>query len=135
MKNHGIILFDGVCNLCNGSVNFIIDRDKKHYFKFAALQSEAGKRYLKANQLPDSEFQTIVLIEDQKCYTRSSAALRIARRMDGAWPLLYGFIIFPPFIRNAIYNFIANNRYQWFGKSETCRIPTPELKSLFLDDK
>lgn len=132
MKNHGIILFDGVCNLCNGSINFIIDRDKNRYFKFAALQSDAGNRYLKEYNLPDSVFQTIVLVENEKYYTRSTAALRIVRKMDGAWPLLYGFIIIPPFIRNFLYNLIAKNRYRWFGKSETCRIPTPELESLFL---
>ena len=134
MENNGIILFDGVCNLCNGSVNFIIDRDKNHYFKFSAQQSAAGNRFLNEYQLPDSILQTIVLIEDEKYYTRSTAALRIARKLDGAWPLMYGFIIIPQFIRNAIYNVIANNRYKWFGKSETCRIPTPELKSLFLED-
>jgi predicted DCC family thiol-disulfide oxidoreductase YuxK len=129
----GIILFDGVCNLCNASINFVIDRDKQRYFRYAALQSDSGTSYLKKFEMPSDVFNSIVLVEGEKYYTRSTAALRIAKKMDGLWPLLYVFIIIPPFIRNAVYDFIAKNRYKWFGKEEFCRIPTPELKSLFLD--
>lgn len=129
----GIILFDGVCNLCNASINFVIDRDKQKYFRYAALQSNTGETYLKKFEMSADVFNSIVLVEGDKFYTRSTAALRIAKKMDGAWPILYAFIIIPPFIRNAVYDYIAKNRYKWFGKEETCRIPTPELKSLFLD--
>jgi predicted DCC family thiol-disulfide oxidoreductase YuxK len=131
--SQGIILFDGVCNLCNASINFVIDRDKNRYFRYSALQSESGATFLEKFQMPTSVFNSIILIEGEKYYTRSTAALRIARKMDGLWPLMYGFIIIPPFIRNFVYDFIAKNRYKWFGKEETCRIPTPELKSLFLE--
>lgn len=132
-KSCGIILFDGVCNLCNASIHFVIDRDKQKYFRYASLQSNTGETYLKKFGMPANVFNSIVLVEGDKFYTRSTAALRIAKKMDGAWPILYAFIIIPPFIRNAVYDYIAKNRYKWFGKEETCRIPTPELKSLFLD--
>lgn len=131
--SQGIILFDGVCNLCNASINFVIDRDKNRYFRYSALQSESGATFLEKFQMPTRVFSSIILVEGDKYYTRSTAALRIARKMDGLWPLMYGFIIIPPFIRNFVYDIIARNRYKWFGKEETCRIPTPELKSLFLE--
>jgi predicted DCC family thiol-disulfide oxidoreductase YuxK len=131
--SNGIILFDGVCNLCNASINYVIDRDKQKYFRYAALQSKSGETYLNKFNMPADVFNTIVLVEGDKFYTRSTAALRIAKKMDGAWPLLYTFIIIPTFIRNVVYDFVAKNRYKWFGREETCRIPTPELKSLFLD--
>src|SRR5690554_1004852 len=109
MSQNGIILFDGVCNLCNNSVNFIIDRDKNRYFRYAALQSGAGNQYLNKFQMPDSVFQTIVLIEDHQFYTKSTAALRITRKLGGLWPLMYIFIIIPPFIRNLVYDYVATN--------------------------
>jgi predicted DCC family thiol-disulfide oxidoreductase YuxK len=108
-KRYKIILFDGVCNLCNSSVTLVIKRDKKNIFKFAALQSEIGKHYEK-----------------------STAALKIARHLSGGYPLLYGFMIVPNFIRNWVYDYIAKNRYKWYGKRESCMIPTPELKEKFL---
>ncbi len=127
-----VILFDGVCNLCNGAINFLIDRDKDGIYKFAPLQSEYGQRYLTENGLPLDEFDSIVLLEDGHTYSKSTAALRIAKHLSGAWPLLYGFIILPRFVRDAVYDFIANNRYKFFGKQDQCRVPTPELQAKFL---
>jgi predicted DCC family thiol-disulfide oxidoreductase YuxK len=129
---HPVIFFDGVCNLCNAGVNFIIDRDKNRMFRFAALQSETGSALLRRHNMDENSYDTFILDEGDTCYTRSDAALRIARRMNGAWPLLYGFIIIPRFLRDAVYRYIAGNRYRWFGRSEQCRVPKPELKELFL---
>jgi predicted DCC family thiol-disulfide oxidoreductase YuxK len=128
-----IVLFDGVCNFCNASVNFVIDRDPEKRIRFAPLQSEVGQRLLKKFNLSPTALDTLILVEGEKCYTRSTAALRIAKRLKGLWPLLYLFILIPPFIRDAVYDFIARNRYKWFGKTEACRVPTPELKERFLE--
>jgi len=128
-----IILFDGVCNLCNSSVQFIIKRDKKNQFLFASLQGRTGQEYLRKFNLPADTFNSFLLVEDDHYYTRSTSALRIARSLSGGWPLLYAFIIVPRFIRDAVYNLIAQNRYKWFGKQETCWVPTPDLKKKFLD--
>ena len=130
--SHGIVLFDGVCNFCNSSVNFLIDRDPEAYFRFGALQSEEGLAVLKDLDLPADYFDSIVLIEGGEVYVASDAVLRITRSMPGAWPLMWGFRIVPRFLRDAVYNWIARNRYSWFGKRETCRIPTPEYKARFL---
>lgn len=132
MKNP-IILFDGVCNLCNGAVQFIIERDKKQTFRFASLQSEVGQKYMRQAGLSADKIDTILLVENDKIHDKSTAALRIAKRLDGLWSLMFGFIIVPPFIRNAAYDFIARNRYKWFGKKDSCWMPTPDLKKLFLD--
>jgi predicted DCC family thiol-disulfide oxidoreductase YuxK len=131
------ILFDGVCNFCNASINFIIDRDSKGIFKFAALQSEVGQELLKKFGLKtnDSEsrtFDSIVAIDGYKVYQKSDATLEIARRMDGIWKIFYVFIIIPAFLRNPVYDLIARNRYRIFGRTDACRIPTPELKTRFL---
>ncbi|NUM79858.1 thiol-disulfide oxidoreductase DCC family protein [bacterium] len=131
--DYPIILFDGVCNLCNGSVLFIIRRDPKARFRFASLQSTYGENFLKHNNLSTEEYDSIVLIEGGRFYTQSTAALRIAKRLNGAWPLLYAGIIIPKFIRDAMYNVIAKNRYRWFGKKDVCMIPTPELRSRFME--
>ena len=128
-----IILFDGVCNLCSGSVQFIIARDANKVFRFASLQSEIGKQLLIQHQLPTTDFNTIVFIENNKVYTKSSAALRIARKLDGFWYLLYAFILVPSFIRNAVYDYIGRNRYRFWGKKEECWLPTAEMKSRFLE--
>lgn len=128
-----LILFDGVCNLCNGSVNYIIDRDKKDVFRFASLQSDKGQEVMDKFKLPKGEFKSFLLLDGEKLYMRSTAALQVARYMPGAYKLLYGFIIVPKFIRDFVYNVIATNRYKWFGQSESCRIPTPELKAKFLE--
>jgi len=130
--NHSIILFDGVCNFCNSSVNFIIKRDNKNKFKFAALQSDFGKEMLGKLSLQSENLKTLILIEDARYFTRSGAALRIAKHLNGAWKLFYLFIIIPPFIRNLFYELIARYRYKWFGKRETCRVPTGEEKGKFI---
>lgn len=132
MENQGIILFDGVCNFCNDSVQFIIKRDPKGYFKFAPLQSELGKSLLEKHGMPTDAMDTIILIENGIAYNYSTAALRIARKLSGLWALFYIFIIVPPFIRNPIYRFVGRNRYKWFGKKESCMMPTPEIRSRFL---
>lgn len=133
MLQQPVILFDGVCNFCNSSVNFIIKRNREKDIRFAALQSEAGKRLLNEYRLPAGEMESIVFIENGNAYQRSTAALRICRRLSGAWPLCYGFILVPRFIRDAVYNWIAANRYKWFGVQEQCMIPTPEIRERFLN--
>ncbi len=132
-KSDHIILFDGVCNLCNASVQFVIKRDPDHRFHYAPLQGVTAKQLLDNSSSAGLDLDSVVFVENGKIYDRSTAALRIARHLSGGWPLLYGFIVVPRFIRDAVYNWIAKNRYNWFGKQESCMIPTPELKSLFLD--
>ncbi len=131
LHDHALVLFDGVCNLCNSSVNFVIDRDPEAYFKFAALQDEAVQPFFAKYDLSPEYLDSIVLIEDGQSYRNSTAALRIARRLKGAWPLFYGFIIIPRPIRDVVYKWIARNRYRWFGKRDSCRLPTPELRARF----
>jgi predicted DCC family thiol-disulfide oxidoreductase YuxK len=128
-----IVLFDGVCNLCNRTVQVILKRDHKKKFQFASLQGKAGQELLKRHHLPDDVFNSFILLEDDKIYTRSAGALRVAKHLGGAWPLIYGLIIIPKFIRDAVYNLIAKNRYKWFGRREECWVPTPELRERFLD--
>ncbi len=132
MNEGPVVLFDGVCNLCNSSVQFIINHDKKKQFLFASLQGRSGQELLKKFDLPATDFNSFVLVEKDRVYTRSTAALRIAKQLSGGWKLIYGFIIVPGFIRNAIYNWIARSRYKWFGKKNECMIPTRELKERFL---
>lgn len=127
-----IVLFDGVCNLCNGAVLFIIKRDKKDRFRFAALESDLGKELLARHNIDPGKIDSIVLISGDSAFAKAGAALRIAKYLTGLWPLLYSLIIIPKFIADAVYDFIARNRYKWFGKKESCMIPTPELKSKFL---
>ena len=131
-KDQKIILFDGVCNLCNGAVTYIIKRDKNNVFKFAALQSEIGQELISKFNIDTSKVDSIILIDGEKHYEKSSAALHIAKQLSGAYPLLFGFMVVPKFIRNSVYDYIAKNRYKWFGKKESCMIPTLELKSKFL---
>jgi predicted DCC family thiol-disulfide oxidoreductase YuxK len=133
MNNDPVILFDGVCNLCNGSVLYVIRHDKEGHYKFASLQSQAGQQFLRQYNLPLKDFDSFVLIEEGKIYTRSTAALKVAKKLSGMVKLLYGFIIVPAFIRDAVYNFISRNRYKWFGKKDSCMIPTPALKQRFLN--
>jgi predicted DCC family thiol-disulfide oxidoreductase YuxK len=128
-----VILFDGVCNLCSSSVQFIIKHDKKNLFTFASLQSELGKRILQQFDLPTEHFNSFILYQHGRIYTKSTGALMVAKQLTGAWPILYGFIIIPPIIRNSVYNFVANNRYKWFGKQEACWLPLPHLRAKFLD--
>jgi predicted DCC family thiol-disulfide oxidoreductase YuxK len=128
-----IILFDGVCNLCNCSVQFVIRHDKQKQFIFGSLQSETGQALLKKFHLSQNTFNSFLLIEGDKIYLRSSAALRVVKYLGNGWNLLYAFNIVPKFIRDGVYNFISKNRYKWFGKKDACWVPTTELKSRFLD--
>lgn len=131
-EKHAVVLFDGVCTLCNGAVNFVIDRDPEGYFKFGALQSDEAQPFLDEPGLRENPPDSIVLLEGGGVYRRSTAALRIARHLSGGWPLLYGFVVVPRVVRDAIYDWIAEHRYQWFGKRDQCRVPTPELQERFL---
>jgi predicted DCC family thiol-disulfide oxidoreductase YuxK len=131
-QDQDIILFDGVCNLCNGAINFIIARDPKDRYRFAALESDIGQELLKRHEIDSETIDSIVLIRDNEAFTKAGAALRIAGGMSGAWPALGVFRIIPRFIADAVYDLIARNRYRWFGKKESCMIPTPELKRKFL---
>jgi predicted DCC family thiol-disulfide oxidoreductase YuxK len=129
---HPVVIFDGVCNLCNASVDFIIRHDPQGVFKVSANQHETGRQILAEQGLDPDAVDTVFLYENGTLYRRSTAALRIARRLGLPWSLLYGFIIIPAPIRDAVYKVIANNRYRWFGKKETCRLPTPEERERFL---
>lgn len=133
IAKNNILLFDGVCNLCNGAVNFIIDNDPKGHFQFAALQSDFGQQKLAALGFDQAAFDSLVLLQGDEVFTKSSAALRIAKQLKFPYPLLYVFIILPPFLRDAVYNLIARNRYKWWGKRDSCRMPTPELQSRFVE--
>ncbi|MCX6157572.1 MAG: DCC1-like thiol-disulfide oxidoreductase family protein [Ignavibacteriota bacterium] len=128
-----VILFDGVCNFCNSSVNFIIDKDKRDVFRFASLQSDFGQECLKDFNLPADSFSTLILVSNGKYFTRSSAALRIAKDLSFPYSLSFAFIVIPPFIRNLFYDIIARNRYRWFGKKEVCRIPSAEERAKFIE--
>ena len=132
-ENKSIILFDGVCNLCNNSVQFIIKRDQKQRFLFTSLQSDAARDILLQFQLKNSEMDSIILIENGKIYQKSDAILKIVKHLNGLWKINYVFIIIPKFIRDLVYTTIAKKRYQWFGKRDVCMIPTKELQMRFLD--
>lgn len=135
MENYNdkvILLFDGVCNFCNSTVNFVIKHDKKDKFRFAPLQSESGNTISNKFNLNASNLDTMILIENGIVYTKSSAALRVNLHLNGLYPLLYGFVIVPSFIRDAIYKYVANHRYKWFGKRETCMIPDENIKRKFI---
>jgi predicted DCC family thiol-disulfide oxidoreductase YuxK len=127
-----IILFDGVCNFCNYGVQFALKRDKTGLLQFAPLQGETAKVLLPRYDINPTNLTSVVLIDGDKAYTQSSAALRICRYLKGGWPLLYGFIIVPRFLRDAVYNFLARNRYRWFGKKDSCMVPTSEIRHRFL---
>lgn len=129
---NGIVLFDGVCNFCNSSINTIIKLDKKKYFRFAPLQSEVGQWLMNKHGLDPAKFDSVILVDDNKAYYYSGAILNIARKMGGIYSLAYVFMIIPPFIRNGIYKWIAKNRYKWFGKKDACMIPTPDIRSRFV---
>ena len=129
---HNVILFDGVCNLCNAAVNFVIDYDDKNIFRFASLQSDIGQQLLKANGLNTQEFNSFLLVQNDKILQKSTAALTVAKQLGGIWKLAAIFLIIPAFIRDMVYDSISKNRYRWFGKTESCRMPTPELKAKFL---
>ena len=127
-----ILLFDGVCNLCNASVQWILTRDPRGKFRFAALQSETGQVLLQRFGLDQAHFDSVVLVEGDRIFLHSDAPLEIARRLGGFWTLAYGLKIIPRFLRDAVYNWIARNRYRWFGRREACMLPRPEWKERFL---
>ncbi|WP_322923139.1 thiol-disulfide oxidoreductase DCC family protein [Paenibacillus campi] len=131
--DHPIVLVDGVCHFCQGATKFIIKRDPQGIFHFASLQSEVGQKLLQKGGMRNDVMDTFVLIEKGTFYTRSTAALHIARKLRFAWPLLYAFIIVPRLLRDGVYNMIARNRYSWFGKSDQCMLPTPEIRERFLE--
>lgn len=128
-----VLLFDGVCNLCNGVVQFVIKRDPQGKFRFSSLQSGTGQELLQKFDLPTTDFESFVLVEGNRYYRKSTAALRLFKKLGKGWQLLYAFIIIPTPIRDWFYSLVANNRYKVFGRTDECWIPTPELKARFLD--
>ncbi|MEG3659148.1 thiol-disulfide oxidoreductase DCC family protein [Arenibacter palladensis] len=133
IQDNKIILFDGVCNLCNSSVQYVIKRDKGNVYRFAALQSEIGKKLVEERGIDTFQVDSIILIEPGVAYyTKSTAALKIARSFGGVWQLASVFEWIPEKIRDWVYDYIAKNRYKWYGRKDACMIPTPELKSKFL---
>jgi len=128
-----VVLFDGVCNLCNGSVRFVIERDPHKHFQFAPLQSETATTLIGRTADPLAMPDSIVLVDDGRLYVRSTAALRIARRLRFPWPLLWLFMAVPRPLRDWVYDLIARRRYGWFGKRDTCMVPTKEIRDRFLE--
>lgn len=129
---NNIILFDGVCNFCDRSVQFIIKRDKKARYKFASIQSEIGQEIIRKYNV-SAHIDSLILVENNRYYVRSSAALRICKHLSFGWRLFYILLIIPKSIRDYIYNFFAKNRYKWFGKKESCMLPSPEIRKRFLE--
>ncbi|MFJ7726253.1 thiol-disulfide oxidoreductase DCC family protein [Neobacillus sp. NPDC097160] len=127
-----IILYDGICNLCNSSVQFILKRDPAGKFKFASLQGETGQRLLKEHGI-GLDLNSFILIENGKIYRKSSAALRVCKQLKGPWKMATVFFIIPCFLRDRLYDILANNRYKWFGKNESCMLPSPKWKNRFLE--
>ena len=128
------VLFDGVCNFCDASVNFVIRNDRRGYFRFAPLQSQAGARLQSEYGVDPSQLETFVVIERGKAYLRSAAALNIVRRLGGLYPLLYGTIIVPRPVRDFFYDWFAKRRYGWFGRKDECMVPTADVKDRFLTE-
>jgi predicted DCC family thiol-disulfide oxidoreductase YuxK len=128
-----VILYDGECGLCDRLVQFVLPRDPRGYFRFAALQSEYARRALAVAGMPTEDFDTMVLIESGKVYVRSSAALRVLRRLRQPWPIFFSFIIVPAFVRDLVYRFIARNRHRWFPRPESCGLPKPGWTERFID--
>ena len=127
-----IVLFDGVCNFCNASVNFVIERDKAGYFKFAPLQSEIGEELIAKHGIDTAETDSVIVVENDRAYTHSSAALRIAKQLDGLWSWSYGFIVVPKPVRDFFDRLFAKHRYRLFGRQDACMMPTPEIRARFL---
>lgn len=129
-----ILLFDGVCNLCNRTVQFVIKRDVKKRFRFAALQSASGQALLQELGLPVHHFNTVVLIHGDKYYVKSTAALRVLKELGGLWKICYALIVIPAPIRDLVYDMVAKTRYRVFGRRDECMVPTPEIKERFISD-
>lgn len=134
-NSHKILLFDGLCNLCNTSVLFVIKRDAKKEIRYAAVQSTQGKLLMKKYGIVEAYLGSLIFIDEGKVYLKSSGALRLCKYLKGLWPILFVLMIIPPFIRNTVYDIVAKHRYKWFGKKQTCMVPTLELKSLFINDE
>ena len=133
-KDKHIVLFDGVCNFCNDSVRFIIKRDKKDLYRFASLQSDLGQSLTQSRGIDTNNVDSIVLIQPGEAYyIKSSAALEIAKNLSGLYPILSIFLYLPSWFRDFFYDFVARNRYKWFGKKETCPMPTPDEQEKFLE--
>ena len=132
MLDKQVILFDGVCNFCNNAVNFVIKRDKQAAIMFTPLQSDTGKELAKQYGIPVDDLQSFIFIEKGTAFNRSTAALKVCKYLNAAWPFCYAFLIVPVFIRDGIYNWIAKNRYKWFGQKNECMIPTPDVRARFL---
>jgi predicted DCC family thiol-disulfide oxidoreductase YuxK len=130
---HPVILFDGVCNLCNKSVLFVIARDSRGLFRFAPLQGSFAQQRLQQASQPSLQQSSVVLLDNGRVFYRSEAVLRIARQLPWPWPLLYGCIVVPRVLRDAAYNLLARHRYRLFGKQDECMVPTPELRARFID--
>ena len=131
-EKHAVVLFDGVCNFCNGTVNFVIEHDRANYFRFAPLQSEVGQKFIKEYELNSPGLDSVIVIEDGQAFTHSTAALKLIRRLSGIWSWAYIFIIVPKFIRDFFYKLFAKYRYRLFGKKDVCMMPTPEVRAKFL---
>ena len=132
LKDKTILLFDGYCNLCHSSVQFVLKHEKKPDLYFSSLQSPLGIELLNKYSIDPNETDSLVLIENNKAFTKSSAALRLSKHLKGIYPLAFCFIIVPPFIRNCVYDYIAKNRYKWYGKKDSCMVPNPDLNKRFL---
>lgn len=132
-RDNPIILFDGVCKFCHASIQFVIRRDQHLHFRFCPLQSPKGQQLAIEHGIGNPGLTSIILLDNNHIYRKSSAALRIARKLAVPWPILYVFIVIPPFIRDAVYDFIGNHRYQWFGKFDQCMIPDDETRERFLE--
>lgn len=128
-----VVLYDGVCNLCNGSVQFILRNDPRGKFRFAALQSEVGATLLAGFGMPADRLDTLVYLRNGRLFTRSSAALHMARALRFPWPLLTVLLVVPRPLRDTVYRWVARNRYRWFGKSDQCMVPSPDVRARFLD--
>lgn len=131
-NKHPILLFDGVCNMCSSMVTFVIKRDQEAKFKFASLQSDVGQSILKVHSLPMEKYDSFYYVEGEKVFSKSTAALKVAKELDGAWKLFYPLILIPRPLRDTIYSYVAKNRYNWFGKKDQCMLPNPEMKKRFL---
>lgn len=131
-QSKSIIFFDGVCNLCNASIDFIIRNDKNDQFLVGALQDDFSKKILSKFDVKDDYLDSLVLIQDSKVFYRSTAALKISKHLAGLWPIFYPLLILPKWLRDPVYDWIGKNRYKWFGKKNTCRLPKPEERAKFL---
>ena len=131
-QDQPVVLFDGVCNFCSASIQFVIKRNARADLKFCQLQSETGRKLTAEYDLSDLGLNSMVLIDRGRAYIKSSAALHIARFMDRPWPLMFGIIVIPPFIRHRVYGWIGQRRYQWLGKRDSCWVPDPEIQNRFL---